>query len=86
MNQPMPVPADEPSKIIEVQFTQRPPIGVQSMGSWPCGQDPRPRPSATDGATRATRREAGIPVLTAGPVLCFYGRYPTGPVASSESD
>jgi hypothetical protein len=56
------------------------------MGSWPCGQDPRPRPSATDGATRATRREAGIPVLTAGPVLCFYGRYPTGPVASSESD
>jgi hypothetical protein len=35
-------------------------------------------------ALRGERR--GLLVLTAGPVPRFYGRYPTGPVASSRSD
>jgi hypothetical protein len=51
--------------------------------SWPCGQDSHPSPEATNGATRATRREAGVTGFDCGAVPCFYGRYPTGPVVSS---
>jgi hypothetical protein len=45
-----------------------------------------PSQNATGGATRATRREAGLLVLTAGPVPDSYRRYPTGPVAASLPD
>jgi hypothetical protein len=45
-----------------------------------------PSPDATDGAICATRREAELLVLTAGPLPHFYGRYPTGPVDASQSD
>jgi hypothetical protein len=44
-----------------------------------------PSPSATNGATRATGREAWV-TLTPGPVPDSYRRYPTGPVASSLPD
>ena len=44
-----------------------------------------PSPNATDGAICASGREARLLVLTAGPVPCFYGRYPTGPVDASQS-
>ena len=40
-----------------------------------------PSLSATYGAICATRRE--LLVLTAGPVRCFYRRYPTDPVVAS---
>ena len=46
MNQPMPVPADEPSKLLRAWFTSRPATGVQSLTSWPCGQDSQPKPGS----------------------------------------
>ena len=46
------------------------------------GFSPQARlPPTACSASRGGRR--GLLVLTAGPVPCFYGRYPTGPVASS---
>ena len=42
-----------------VAATQGPAIGVESKVSWSCGQILSPSPNATDGASRATRREAG---------------------------
>jgi len=45
-----------------------------------------PSPDATDGASGATRREACVTGLTAGPVPDSYRRYPTGLVDASRSD
>jgi hypothetical protein len=56
--------------------------------SWSCGQDSQPKPECH--RRRYLRYEArgvGYWFLTAGPVpYYFYGRYPTGPVAASQSD
>ncbi len=59
-------------------------IGVESVDSWPCGQDSRPEarmPPTARSAPRGVRR--GSLVLTAGSVSYFYRRYPTGPVVAS---
>jgi hypothetical protein len=64
-----------------------PVIGVQSVASWPCGQDSRLQPGCP--RRRYFRHQGvwrGLLVLTAGLVPYFYGRYLTGSVASSLRD
>ena len=86
MNQPMPVPADVPSKLLRtgshnrlrkeysrIRLALRPGFSAQA----------RMPPTALL-APRGERRR--LLVLTAGPVRYFYGRYPTGPVAASLPD
>ncbi len=58
-------------------------MGVQSDTSWLCGGILTPSPNATDGAFRATRREAWVTGFDRGAGVLLYGRYATGPVASS---
>src|SRR5438034_6179930 len=48
-----------------------------------CSAQARMPPTAPP-APRGERR--GLLVLTAGPVLCLYGRHPTGPVTAPLSD
>ena len=51
--------------------------------SWPCGGILTPSPDATDGAFRATRREAWVTGFGCGAGILLYGRYATGAVVSS---
>ena len=57
-------------------------MGVQLV-SWPCGGILAPSPKATNGAFRATRREAWVTGFDCGAGVLLYGRYATGQVASS---
>jgi hypothetical protein len=50
--------------------------------SWPCGGILTPSPNATDGAFRATRREAWVTGFDCGAGVLLDGRCATGPVAS----
>ena len=71
----------------EVCAHNMPVIGVESVASWPCGQDSRLQPGChrrRESAPRGVWR--GLLVLTAGLVQYFYGRYLTGSVASSLRD
>jgi len=53
---------------------------------WPCGQNAHPSPDATDGATSATRREAGVTGFDCGAGAALLRRKPTGPVACRNAD
>jgi hypothetical protein len=62
------------------------PIGVESNGSWPCGQDSLAlNLDATDGAICATRRGAWVTGFDCG-AICLYGCYTTAPVVSYVSE
>jgi hypothetical protein len=57
------------------------------VGAGPAARILSPSSNATNGGNFAPRGgRRGLLVLTAGPECLFYGRYPTGPVASSLSD
>ena len=85
--QPMPAPADESEQTScgVVHMSTR--DGCTVNVSWPCGQDSQPKPGCHQRRNPAPRGERrGLLVLTAGPVQPFYRRYPTAPVAASQSD
>jgi hypothetical protein len=50
--------------------------------SWPCSGILTPSPNATDGAFRATRREAWVTDFACGAGALLHERYSTGPVAA----
>jgi len=56
-------------------------MGVQSAVSWLCGGILAPSVNATNGAFRATRREAWVTGFDCGAGVLLDGRYATGPVA-----
>ena len=75
-NQPMPAPADEPEQTVEVR-------AHNGLNGSTVERELAPRPGfpalarmppTARFALRGERR--GLPVLTAGPVPCFYGRTP----------
>jgi hypothetical protein len=51
--------------------------------AWPCGQNFSLSPIATNGMTRATRREAGVTGFDCGASGVVLWRYPTGLVVAS---